>query len=1289
MELCNQESCIQLAESTNAQRKLIEERSLHREIFENIADCIFLLEVYDDKGFRYIKINRNLSEFFGTPLEIEREGRQGTLSPPLGNCPVSEKILSAADLGLQSECVVNEEISVDTPSGIRHFQASLTPLTGTGGRIDRILTVIRDIGDRKQAEQKANLMTHALDQLHEGVFVTDPGNDRISYVNHKACQSLGYERHELLGMSVADIDPNFDHLDIKKIGDSVRIQGSVSFETYHRRKDGSVFPVEIVKSIVTYENQTMSLSLVRDISEHKHSEETLRRAHAFTERLLNAVPDPVFAKDHKHRWILANDAFCALFGQPRAALLGKSDYDFQPKELADIFREKDEQVFAQGGENVYDETIIDAEGRLRYIQTKKSKIDDNTLIGVIRDMTEFKANQRMLAEAQDLAQLGSWDWDIVQDRVAWSEMAFAIYTPDQRPADPGYQDFLRSLHPEDKDWVMAAVQAAFDHDEPFDIEHRVVSQSKGMRTVHAQAKVFRDAGGNPVRMVGTVQDITERKLYERALLERAEIERRQSQYFAVAPGYFYTLVMKANGSIAMPFASAGIVDLYGLRPEDVARDVSLLVDRAHPDDVAMTFAAMQESARNLSIYQVEFRILHPEKGERWLEARSQPQRFEDGEIRWHGFMHDITERKRLEEDRRQNLRFFESMDRVNRALQGSNDLETAMNQVLDILLEIFDCDRAYLVYPCDPDAETWQVPFERTVPEYPGVHAFNISFPMNADDAMIFRELFRAEGPLTYGAGNRAPLPSEVTERFSIRSFMATALRPKGDKPWHFGIHQCSEDRVWTAEEQRLLQEIGRRLTDSLSNLLAFREIRDRERKFQSLADSMPDSICSYDLQVRKIYANLKLRRILTADFGHSWLGKTPKELYLDGSMDEHQARLEQVIKTGVSEDWEGSQPDAKDGTRYFQTRYAALHDYDGKIIGALAIFTYITKQRQLEQALIRNERELRLLLANTPGYIARFDLDLRRTFVSRAYEGTAKTTAAEVVGTTPLDYWRLASPTAEEFCVILRRIMETKTPERLETYALTAAGTRRYFSMDLAPEFDENGNVKAVLAVGLETTELKLAEQRRVEAREDERKILARELHDDLGQRLTALRLSVEILGLKFGSGSPELLEKIREIDAAVGDTVAIARNLLAMLRPMVLDLGLMPALEWLTGDFTRTTLIDCRLRTSQENIEFKTQHATAVYRIVQESLNNIAKHARAKVVDIALARRERNYVLEILDNGRGFDLNACRRKSGSFGLLGIEERVQLLGGRLAIDTAPGAGTKITVWIPVHYPCP
>src|SRR2546427_6453695 len=191
------------------------------------------------------------------------------------------------------------------------------------------------------------------------------------------------------------------------------------------------------------------------------------------------------------------------------------------------------------------------------------------------------------------------------------------------------------------------------------------------------------------------------------------------------------------------------------------------------------------------------------------------------------------ERKRAEEERQAHLWFLESMDRVNRAIQGTNDLEQMMSDVLDAVLSIFKCDRAWLVYPCDPEAASWGVPMEHTRPEFPGAFALRSGVPMDPDVAHLLRTVRACSGPVRFGPGSEHPLPAEVAKRFSVQSQISMAVYPKLDRAYMFGLHQCSYPRLWTPEEERLFQEIGRRLADALTTLFMFRNLRDSEARLE------------------------------------------------------------------------------------------------------------------------------------------------------------------------------------------------------------------------------------------------------------------------------------------------------------------------------------------------------------------------------------------------------------------------------------------------------------------------
>src|SRR5262245_52803187 len=188
------------------------------------------------------------------------------------------------------------------------------------------------------------------------------------------------------------------------------------------------------------------------------------------------------------------------------------------------------------------------------------------------------------------------------------------------------------------------------------------------------------------------------------------------------------------------------------------------------------------------------------------------------------------ERKRAEEAR---LRFLESMDQVNRAIQGTNDLEQMTSDVLNAVLSVFKCDRSWVVYPCDPAAASWKVPMEHARPEFPGALALGLDLPVDPEIANTFQVVRTSSGPVRFGPASEHPLPAKTAERFSIQSMIALAIYPKGDRPYMLGLHQCSYPRAWTSEEERLFQEIGRRLEDALTSLLMFRNLGDSERKLE------------------------------------------------------------------------------------------------------------------------------------------------------------------------------------------------------------------------------------------------------------------------------------------------------------------------------------------------------------------------------------------------------------------------------------------------------------------------
>ncbi|WP_190272122.1 histidine kinase [Sideroxydans lithotrophicus] len=204
----------------------------------------------------------------------------------------------------------------------------------------------------------------------------------------------------------------------------------------------------------------------------------------------------------------------------------------------------------------------------------------------------------------------------------------------------------------------------------------------------------------------------------------------------------------------------------------------------------------------------------------------------------------------------------------------------------------------------------------------------------------------------------------------------------------------------------------------------------------------------------------------------------------------------------------------------------------------------------------------------------------------------------------------------------------------------------------------------------------------RREEAREDERKRIARDLHDELGQILTVLRMDLSVMRMQFGASNPALLDQIKNILSRVDSTIQVVRDVASKLRPGALEAGIVAALEWQVAEFAKRSDIHFDLKIDESNIDLDDERATAIFRIVQESLTNVTRHAAAANVCVSLSRLQDNYILEIIDDGRGFDTEMLSGRT--FGLMGVRERSMMLEGTVDIRSSPGKGTHVTVYIPV-----
>lgn len=361
-------------------------------------------------------------------------------------------------------------------------------------------------------------------------------------------------------------------------------------------------------------------------------------------------------------------------------------------------------------------------------------------------------------------------------------------------------------------------------------------------------------------------------------------------------------------------------------------------------------------------------------------------------------------------------------------------------------------------------------------------------------------------------------------------------------------------------------------------------------------------------------------------------------------------------------------------------------------------VLSDITERKALEAQLIREEAQIRTILDGASDAIfindslGRFEYVNQRAVQMLGFT-RAELQAMSVTDVTPpedaeLTLSRLRQLMAEGVLrheLTLQRKDGSTLPAELNGVVLADG---RGFAA--CRDITESRQLQAAqLALAVET-ELADSRQRLRElvalneaTLEEERKHIAREVHDELGQVLTALRMNLSLLDMPPGKLDAKLGGEVQGMKDLVDRAIQGVRNVATQLRPTALDMGLVPAIGWLCEEFSRLNGLPCTVH-APVNLDLDMTRAVVVFRIVQESLTNITRYAQASQVHVVLRQCSQNLTLQVADNGQGFDLGQAEHRK-TFGLLGMRERAIALGGHLQMASSPGHGTTVDLVIPFH----
>lgn len=699
-------------------------------------------------------------------------------------------------------------------------------------------------------------------------------------------------------------------------------------------------------------------------SRKKAVEETPYRAsEELYQALFEQASDGIFLTDRQGRYIDVNRSGCEMLGYTREEMLSLSMKDLALAE--DLVCDPLQPDELRAGKTLLKERHLRCKnGRLLPVEISERMLANGRFLSMVRDISRRKQAEEQLRESNERFRL-----------LAESSLA-GIYLIQEnlfRYVNPalahifGYEvaEMINKLGPMDM---------VHTEDQPLvaeNIRRRVVGEEetihydfRGLRKdtsgIHVEVHGRRIEYSGKTGVIGTLVDITERKRAEEAL--RTSEERLQLALDAAQMGLWNWNI--TTGEIEW---SQKCLALYGL-PPDTQISYERFLQALHPEDRERIDTGLRRAVEECGSYDEPKRTIWPDGSLHWTVSRGQVYCDDAGQPnRMTGVTFDISKWKEAEEEHQTHLWFLESLDQVNRAIQGAIDIEQLMSNALNTVLTIFDCDRASLVFPCDPEADSWYVPMEQTRPEYPGALALGVETPMNPDVARTFRIMRATNGPVKFGPESEHPLPPEVAEQFGFKSFMGMALYPKVGKPWEFVLHQCAYPRAWTPQEERLFQEIGQRLADGLTSLLSYRSLRESEEKYRSLIQKVQTAIVLHDVN-GCILASNPLAQHLLGLSEDQLLGKAlidPEWHFLreDGSVmpvTEYPTSLVLASRQPLRDYRVGIHRTDQEHVTWVLANAEPEIDNEGELIQIVVSFMDITDLRQAEDKLRANETRFR-----------------------------------------------------------------------------------------------------------------------------------------------------------------------------------------------------------------------------------------------------------------------------------------------------------------------------------------
>lgn len=1191
-------------------------------------------------------------------------------------------------------------------------------LTGAGGSVvftwwtqqrQRILGMQRQYA----GEAEKRLLGEALKQS-KGAIVLADRNQCFSYVNPAFTQLFGYALDEVLGKPIHDLigvaaSPSVQPPQAFAITDQ---SGIFQEETFRRAKDGRIIPVLLSVSAVRDEDGHLVsyIASLTDLTLRKQAEEELAKQKEFIRLVIDSDPNLIFAKDAEGRFLFANEAMAQGYGQTTGSIVGKFNWELvdNPEQVA-AFNQANREVVETGQQRVALEETQLADGRKHWLQTiRKPLVQDDGSVSVLTiatDITELKeADERLQRLNRALRLLGACNAAVAHAeaepqllmeicklvvetggyRMAW--VGFAEYDQEcsVRPVarygfDDGYVDSanIRWADAErGRGPVGTAIRIGITQvnqnfrDNPQLLLWREAALARGYqssiaiplscegRTCGALSIYSAEAQAFNAEEVELLEELANNLAFGIATL-RARAERAQAmERLRQSEEHFRFLTERATDMVYLmsipsgryEYVSPAATQLFGYTPEEFCNSPVLIRRVIHPD----WHPYFEDQWARLLAGEVppvyEYQIVHKSGETRWMNQRNSAIRSGDGSgtlIAILGVVSDVTERKLAEAQ-------FESQ-RIR--------LLTLVQTMPD-LVWLKDTDGIYL--SCNPQVE-------RLIgaPEAEIVGKTDYDF-YDAELADFFRQKDRD----AMAAGKPTVNEEWITYPDNgQRTLLETIKMPMRDGTGKLiGVMGIARDITERKQAEERVARLYHILDNTQDMIFIFR----------------PDTLCFVYLNKGAIdsigYSEEELFQMSPGDINPLMPEPEFRELIAPlVAGEKEKLRFETVHRS----------KGGRDLPVEVQLQFVKERDERGLFV---AIVRDISERKQAEEALHRQKDFMAQVLDTDPNLIFVKNAEGRFIWANHAMAETCGLTVQEMIWKHNAEIYPDQPQDVAAFLALDREVIRERREVVVTESAQSADGRQRWYLTIKRPLVEADGSVN-VLGIAVDITEQRLSgmklaasykELQRLSAhlenvREEERTRIARELHDEMGATLAAMKMRVAWLGSKLPAAMSQLAEEVGHISELVSDGIQTLRQIVHKLRPSSLeDVGLAMAIEDYVKKFRRNTGIECMLTLPGQEVALEQGQAATLFRILQESLSNVAKHAQASRVDIILAKRRNSLSLVVEDDGIGFERD---NKEKSFGLLGIRERALMMGGKARVSSMPGKGTRVSVSIPDSPP--